>query len=193
MQEHCREGHHPYPGTHSPRPYGQSPLHPPPFQLCPTNPCHEGSRRTNGTSCRLPESPMRKRRRARAVVSLDGVLVGGRRPAGGGGGSREREGGEGLAVYPRVREEGRRVQAGREKRNAAVFGLPAGGEWALGAAPLLLGGDCEWASAGRRVGSYGMEAAVLLFGLPPGKRKEWRVAGVWVYLACHCGGVFRGG
>lgn len=38
----------------------------------------------------------------------------------------------------------------------------------------------------RRVGSYGMEAAVLLFGLPPGKRKEWRVAGV--YLACHCGG-----
>jgi len=27
----------------------------------------------------------------------------------------------------------------------------------------------------RRVGSYGMEAAVLLFGLPPGKRKEWGV------------------
>lgn len=79
------------------------------------------------------------------MVGLDGVLVGDRRPAGGGGGSREREGGEGLAVYPRVREEGRRVQAGR-KRNAAVFGLPAGGgEWALGAAPLLLGGDCEWA------------------------------------------------
>ena len=75
---------------------------------------------------------------------MDGVLVGDRRPAGGGGGSREREGGEGLAVYPRVREEGRRVQAGR-KRNAAVFGLPGGGEWALGAAPLLLGGDCEWA------------------------------------------------
>lgn len=44
----------------------------------------------------------------------------------------------------------------------------------------------------RRVGSYGMETAVLLFGLPPGKRKEWRVAGVWVYLACHCGGVQRG-
>lgn len=37
-----------------------------------------------------------------------------------------------------------------------------------------------------------MEAAVLLFDLPPGKRKEWRVAVVWVYLACRYWGVGAG-